>query len=171
MPALYRTEKRLGLITDDLARHFEARRLRRNRCADGNPFRIRPPPPPGGQPERHRRIPELQTPGIVPSNRRLRFDGPHFSPRRSAIRPCGYLPDATTPPSATPLHRLFHVGWLRVLHCYDAVIWFIERVLLTSDANCRSACYKGPVVMANVVSTAGFDRSLSPPEKRLKRRI
>jgi hypothetical protein len=38
----------------------------------------------GGQPERHRKIPEPTEAWIVPSNRRLRFDGSAFS--ASAIR-------------------------------------------------------------------------------------
>jgi hypothetical protein len=48
------------------------------------PIQERADPDIAGQPERHQKIPEPTEPRIVPSNRRLQFDGPHFS--ASAIR-------------------------------------------------------------------------------------
>jgi hypothetical protein len=50
------------------------------------------------------RFPSLRMPRIVPSNRRLRFDGPLLPPRRLAIRP--YVIFLTPTPAR------------RVLHCY-----------------------------------------------------
>jgi hypothetical protein len=53
-------------------------RLTQQPPADGNPFRIEAPLPPGGSRNGTRRFPSLRMARIVPSNRRLHFDGPYF---------------------------------------------------------------------------------------------
>ena len=52
---------------------------------DGNPFKDRVTPYHRRQPEWHRKILEPTEPSIVPSNRRLQFDGPAFLGARSGI--------------------------------------------------------------------------------------
>src|SRR5258708_6279341 len=55
-----------GAITDK--KSSQERGFRRNRRADGNPFRIEPPPvPPHGDRNGTARFPSLRMPGIVPS--------------------------------------------------------------------------------------------------------
>jgi hypothetical protein len=61
---------------------------------DGNPLRIEPPPTTGESRNGTERFPGLRMPRIVPSNRRLQFDGPYFpvigdGPHSSQERPLG----------------------------------------------------------------------------------
>ena len=80
------------------------------------------------------RVPSLRMLRIVPSNRRLRFDGP---------------------PNSASAHS----------ECYTAASAVPSLNGTRGVSECRFACYKGSVVMAIAVSTAGFDVSLSPPEQ------
>jgi hypothetical protein len=72
----------------ELGKNVHYLKHRRNCRADGNPFRIGPPPTTRGDSRNGtERVPSLRMRRIVPSNRRLRFDGPPFLVRRRVIQP------------------------------------------------------------------------------------